>query len=67
MDRRRRGKSTGPAEGGLTTRQYQLLWLHYFPGTTPEFVMNGFDGSGIPWDWWAFGCDLIDVWRQQRG
>ena len=27
---------------------------------TPEFVENGFDGTGIPWDWWTTGCDLID-------
>lgn len=58
----RRGKSTEP--GGLTTRQYQLLWLHYF-NVTPEYVDQGPDGSGIPWDWWVMGCDLIDAWLKR--
>lgn len=22
--------------------------------------MHGFDGTGIPWDWWVTMCDLID-------
>jgi hypothetical protein len=57
----RRGKSP-TADGGLTNRQYQLLFLRYFPGMTPDFVENGPDGNGIPWDWWTFGCDLIDEW-----
>lgn len=57
---RRGGKSPG-VEGGLTTRQYQLLWLRFF-NVTPEFVEHGPDGNGIPWDWWEFGCDLIDAW-----
>lgn len=60
MGRRRRGKSTGPGE--LTTRDYQLLFLRYFPGMTPEYVEHGPDGNGIPWDWWSAGCDLIDGW-----
>lgn len=34
--------------------------LRYFPGMTPEFVENGPDGNGIPWDWWVTGCGFID-------
>lgn len=27
---------------------------------TPEFVERGFDGNGMPWDWWIQACDFVD-------
>lgn len=32
---------------------------------SPEFVRDGFDGTGIPWDWWTVMCDLIDKWMDR--
>lgn len=28
---------------------------------TPDFVVNGFHGTGMPHDWWANGKLLIDA------
>lgn len=27
---------------------------------TPEYVTNGPNGTGMPWDWWENGKALID-------
>lgn len=32
---------------------------------TPEFVENGFDGTGVPWDWWVTMCDFIDKFLER--
>jgi hypothetical protein len=40
--------------------------LRYFPGMTPDFVENGFDGNGMPWHWWTQACEFIDE-ALQRG
>lgn len=36
------------------------MFLHFFPGMTPEFVVHGFNGNGMPWDWWETGKAFID-------
>lgn len=38
--------------------------MHYFH-VTPDYAQHGPDGNGIPWDWWAAGCDLIDAWLKR--
>jgi|GEM_PF-5047963 len=27
---------------------------------TPQYVENGPDGNGMPWDQWVTGCGFID-------
>jgi hypothetical protein len=33
--------------------------LKHFPGLTPDYVVNGPDGNGMPWDWWEYGKAFI--------
>lgn len=38
--------------------------LKHFPGLTPDYVVNGPNGTGMPWDWWENGRAYIEAMRR---